>query len=117
MKPEDIKAALDEYEHKVGLPTNRCQTGEAYQGFLVGGAESKDQALERLRDELLAYVADKAGIIYWRRDPYVSEDTEGGGWRAACRMVISSQPARYPDLEALQSARTFGDPLLPRVNQ
>ena len=103
---EDLVAYIEgRFPCVEGLPTARCQTGEAYVEVSRAGAGEFDPypfqateaaALTFAKEAFDAYAAGKAGTLYWRRRPQM----EGSGRkvRVYLRLVISDGPVVYPDV-------------------
>lgn len=113
----DVSQVLSAFNQRRGIAADRCQTGALYQTFEATSHTSVAEAVEKLRDELAAYAAGKVGTVYWRTIPELAKDFLSEEVKAYCRLVISDEPEIYPDVEALRSAKAFGEPHLPRVNQ
>ena len=115
------------YPCVIGLPTNRCQTGDLY--VVIGqqaveegpssipGTVDETKASELAFDEETAvnsmraafddYALDRAGTLYWRMTPYLDKRQWHGKTRCKVRMrlVISDKPAVYETVDAICDER------------
>lgn len=105
------------FKVKMGLPTNRCQTGEAYRVICSGGEKfegepcpfwtaNKDKAVDSWYHEVMKYALPHIrhkSTLYWRDSPFIEtvvpDDTDIPFYAVYSRFIISSNPEIYTNIE------------------